>query len=77
MSYTNIVTCWIILNKNKEYKRKGKIQFIDLSGFVKNIDRRNSTISDEGVNNAIRVYNEMEENDISFILDIKNRRKAV
>lgn len=69
LSYTNIVTCWVIFNKNKEEKRKGKIQFIDLTNFVESLDRRNNTISQEGVDKAVTAYKEFQENEISFFLD--------
>lgn len=69
LSYTNIITCWIIFNKNKSKERKGKIQFIDLSDFVESIDRRNNTISKIGVEKAVESYKRFEENEISFILD--------
>lgn len=69
LSYTNIVTCWVIFNKSKEEKRKNKIQFIDLTSFVESIDRRNNTISLEGVEKSTKAYKEFEENEISFILD--------
>ncbi|MDU4847537.1 N-6 DNA methylase [Clostridium sp.] len=69
LSYTNIVTCWVIFNKNKEEDRKGKIQFIDLTDFVESIDRRNYTISQEGVDKAVKAYKELQENEISFFLD--------
>lgn len=71
LSYTNIVTCWVIFNKNKVKNRKGKIQFIDLTDYVESIDRRNNTISRDGVNSAVKAYKEMKENNISFILDVK------
>ena len=64
-----IVTCWIIFNKNKEEKRKNKIQFIDITNFTESIDRRNCTISEIGVNKAVEAYKTFIENDISFILD--------
>ncbi|MDU7240409.1 N-6 DNA methylase [Clostridium sp.] len=69
LSYTNIVTCWVIFNKNKEARRRNKIQFIDLTNFVESIDRRNNTISIEGVEKATEAYREFEEDEISFILD--------
>lgn len=69
LSYTNIVTCWVMFNKNKEEKRKGKIQFIDLTNFVESLDRRNNTISQEGVDKAVTAYKELQENEISFFLD--------
>lgn len=69
LSYTNIITCWIILNKNKEANRKNKIQFIDLTDFVESRDRRNYTISEDGINAAVESYRKFEENEISFILD--------
>ena len=72
LSYTSIVTCWVIFNKNKEKNRKGKIQFIDLTNFVESIDRRNNTISKIGVDKAVEVYNKFEENEMSFILDMEN-----
>ena len=75
LSYTNIVTCWIIFNKNKEDKRKNKIQFIDLIDFVESIDRRNYTISEEGINAAVEAYRNFEENEISFILDKEKLEK--
>ena len=71
LSYTSIVTCWVIFNKNKEKNRKGKIQFIDLTNFVESIDRRNNTISKIGVDKAVEVYNKFEENEMSFILDME------
>lgn len=69
LSYTNIVTCWVIFNKNKEARRRNQIQFIDLTNFVESIDRRNNTISIEGVEKATEVYREFAESEISFILD--------
>lgn len=69
LSYTNIMTCWIILNKNKKANRKDKIQFVDLTEFVESIDRRNYTISENGINLAVDAYKKFEENEISFILD--------
>lgn len=69
LSYANIVTCWIILNKNKEVSRKNKIQFIDLTNFVENRDRRNYTISENGIKAAVEAHRKFEENEISFILD--------
>lgn len=69
LSYTNVITCWIILNKNKEANRKNKIQFIDLTDFVESRDRRNYTISEDGINAAVESYRKFEENEISFILD--------
>lgn len=71
LSYTNIVACWVIFNKNKEENRKGKIQFIDLSSYIESIDRRNKTISKEGVHKAVQSYKNFEENEISFIVDSK------
>lgn len=71
LSYTNIVACWVIFNKNKEENRKGKIQFIDLSSYIESIDRRNKTISRDGVHKAVESYKNFEENEISFILDSK------
>ncbi|OFI05350.1 putative type I restriction enzymeP M protein [Clostridium acetireducens DSM 10703] len=71
LSYTNIVTCWVIFNKDKEEDRKGKIQFIDLTDYVESIDRRNNTISKEGVNDAVKAYKKMQENSISFFLGMK------
>lgn len=71
LSYTSIVTCWVIFNKNKEKNRKGKIQFIDLTDFVESIDRRNNTISKIGVDKTVEVYNKFEENEMSFILDME------
>lgn len=65
-----IATCWIIFNKNKEDKRKNKIQFIDAENFVENIDRRNKTISEFGVNKIVEAYKKFEENEINFILNI-------
>lgn len=71
LSYTNIVACWVIFNKNKEKNRKGKIQFIDLSSYIESIDRRNKTISRDGVHKAVQSYKNFEENEISFIVDSK------
>lgn len=71
LSYTNIVACWVIFNKNKEENRKGKIQFIDLSSYIESIDRRNKTISRDGVHKAVQSYKNFEENEISFIVDSK------
>lgn len=71
LSYTNIVACWVIFNKNKEENRKGKIQFIDLSSYIESIDRRNKTISRDGVHKAVQSYRNFEENEISFIVDSK------
>ncbi|GAA3653662.1 N-6 DNA methylase [Asaccharospora irregularis] len=71
LSYTNIVACWVIFNKNKEENRKGKIQFIDLSSYIESIDRRNKTISRDGVHKAVQYYKNFEENEISFIVDSK------
>lgn len=71
LSYTNIVACWVIFNKNKEKNRKGKIQFIDLSSYIESIDRRNKTISRDGVHKAVQYYKNFEENEISFIVDSK------
>ena len=68
LSYTNIVTCWVIFNKNKDVRRRNKIQFIDLTNFVESIDRRNNTISFEGVERARESYINFEENEVSFIL---------
>lgn len=71
LSYTNIVACWVIFNKNKEKNRKGKIQFIDLSSYIESIDRRNKTISRDGVHKAVQSYKNFEDNEISFIVDSK------
>lgn len=71
LSYTNIVACWVIFNKNKEENRKGKIQFIDLSSYIESIDRRNKTISRDGVHKAVQSYKNFEDNEISFIVDSK------
>lgn len=67
---TGVITCWVIFNKNKAKSRRGKIQFIDLSKYIESIDRRNKTISKEGVLKALECYNEFKENKISFIVDI-------
>lgn len=67
---TNIATAWVIFNKNKDEKRKNKIQFIDISKYIESIDRRNITISEEGVMFAEKSYNNGIESDDNFILDI-------
>lgn len=72
---TGIITCWVIFNKNKDKSRRGKIQFIDLSNYTESIDRRNKTISNEGVLKAVDCYNEFKENKISFIVDIDKIEK--
>ncbi|MEG1312117.1 MAG: N-6 DNA methylase [Romboutsia sp.] len=72
---TGIITCWVIFNKDKDKSRKGKIQFIDLSNYTESIDRRNKTISNEGVLKAVECYNEFEENKTSFIVDIDKIEK--
>lgn len=72
---TGVITCWVIFNKNKDKNRHGKIQFIDLSNYTESIDRRNKTISNEGVFKAVDSHNKFEENEISFILDIDKIEK--
>lgn len=72
---TGIITCWVIFNKNKDKNRRGKIQFIDLSNYTESVDRRNKTISSEGVFKAVDSYNKFEENEISFIIDIDKIEK--
>lgn len=67
--YSLVSTCWVIFNKDKEEKRKGKIQFFDLTDYVENIDRRNKTISQEGIDRVVKAYRDMEQNDISIFLD--------
>lgn len=60
-SYTGIATCWIIFNRNKPMERKNKIQFIDLSEFTVDSDRRSKTISKEGIRLASKFYKNNEE----------------
>lgn len=70
MPYTGVATCILVLNKNKEEHRKGKIQLIDLSNYVEKVNRRSTAISQEGIDTAIKLYNEfLEKQGVSKIVD--------
>ena len=70
MPYTGVATCILVLNKNKEEHRKGKIQLIDLSNYIEKVNRRSTAISQEGIDTAIKLYNEfLEKQGVSKIVD--------
>jgi type I restriction-modification system DNA methylase subunit len=70
-SNTGIVTCWIIFNKDKPQERKQKIQYIDLSDYKEDVNRRLETVSIEGVRLATKLYNEMKTSDISNFVSLE------
>lgn len=69
LNYTGVQTCWIIINKNKEMRRKDKIQFINLSDTVESVGRREKIVPAEYIYKALNCYESMKESDISFIVD--------
>lgn len=69
LNYTAINTCWVIINKNKDKKRKDKIQFIDLSDKIQYVGRREKIVPEKDINNALSNLVAMEESKESFIVD--------
>lgn len=63
---------WVLSNK-KEKRRKGKIQLIDATGMKaplkKNMGKKNCEISSDIRKEIIRIFLEMEESEVSHVLD--------
>ncbi|SUY46824.1 type I restriction system adenine methylase HsdM [Clostridium putrefaciens] len=70
-SYTAIATCWVIFDKDKPIERKNKIQFIDLTEFIVDLDRRSKIVSEEGVKIASKLYRNNEESSISTFINLE------
>lgn len=51
----------MIFDKDKPIERKNKIQFIDLTEFIVDLDRRSKIVSEEGVKMASKLYRNNEE----------------
>lgn len=75
LPYTAVGSCWMIFNNNKPENKKNKIQFIDLSNYLQIIDRRNKSISNEGIEKATADFMNFRESDESIILDLKDLEK--
>lgn len=70
---TGIATYIFIIAKEKEAKRKGKVQLIDATNFGKRLrkglgDKRNE-ITPEDIVTLTKIYDEFKENDVCKILD--------
>ena len=68
-SGTGIQPYWLIINKNKEEKRKGKIQFINLTDEVIIEKFKVRKVSEEGIKKAKEAFDNMIESNISLIID--------
>lgn len=70
---TGIATYIWILSKNKDEKRRGKVQLIEASGIShklrKSLGNKRNEITPEDRERITRIYAEFEENDLSKIFD--------
>ncbi|MGL5575139.1 MAG: N-6 DNA methylase [Sarcina sp.] len=75
ISGTGIEFCWIIINKNKDEKRKNKVQFIDLSNEIVAERLSVKKFISNGIEKVKVAFENMQNTEISFIVendDIKN-----
>lgn len=78
MFYNTPITTyiWVLSNRKKE-ERKGKVQIIDASGeefwtlLPKNKGKKRREITEEQIQEILKIYNDIEENDFSQIHDMK------
>lgn len=61
----------MIFDKDKPIERKNKIQFIDLTEFIVDLDRRSKIVSEEGVKIASKLYRNNEESSISTFINLE------
>jgi len=70
---TGITTYFWILDNNKEKKRKGKIQLLDVSSYYKllkmNLGAKNKEVTADHLNEIFNLYQQFENNKISKIYD--------
>ncbi len=68
---TGITTYFWILDNNKEKKRKGKIQLLDVSSYYKllkmNLGAKNKEVKEDQLNEIFNLYQKFENNKISKI----------
>lgn len=68
LGYTNAPSNWIIINKNKDKNRQGKIQFIDLTEKGTEKYRGQKIIEDKVIDEVVKLYKYGKENDISVFV---------